>query len=134
MRRTRRITALLASLLLANLTWVGSGYACAMPAMAHPSHASSVRTDGNDAPMPGMDMAAPSSTTPSGESQHHEPPCRLPWVPEGCQSMAPCAAAVFAPHTFTLDVPNVTPVKIADLHVLEPPSELAAPDLPPPRA
>ena len=132
MRRTRRITALFASLLLANLTWVGSGYACAMPAMAHPSQASSASNGATDAEMPGMDMSA-AAATPSGGS-HHEQPCRLPWVPEGCQSMAPCAPAVFASHAFTLDVPNVTPVAIADLHVLEPPSEMAAPDLPPPRA
>lgn len=130
----RRITALCLGLLLANLTWVGSGYACVMPAMTHATQASTMKADSTGEAMAAMDMSATLSSAADTAPQHREQPCRLPWAPDGCQSIAPCAPLAIASYAFALDTPNVTPVRIADLSVLTPPSELRAPDLPPPRA
>src|SRR5436190_3672767 len=136
MRRFRRVTAVFVSVFLANLTWVGSGYACVMPPMAHTVGASAqsadVMTDDTagmnmSQAAPGMHQAARDSAPPQNA------PCRFPWAPDGCVSMAPCAPVAVASHALVLDAPNVTPLDASAMTVLTPPSELPAPDVPPPR-
>ena len=134
MRRIRRVTALFLGLLLANLVWVGSGYACAMPAMEHSSAATAANADAMGAAMAGMDMSGMQAPTPHGAPKQHEPPCRFPWAPDGCQSMTPCAPLAVASHAFVLDMPNGMPLHVGELTMLTPPSELRRPELPPPRA
>src|SRR6266481_4022959 len=134
MRRIHRVTALFVGLLLANLIWVGSGYGCAMPVMEQPSAATAGNPDAMTAVMDGMNMSPTQAPAADNAHQQHEPPCRLPWAPDGCQSMTPCAPLAIASHAFVLDVPNGMPVRVAELAMLTPPSELRAPDLPPPRA
>ena len=137
MRRIRRITALFVSLLLANLVGVGSGFACVMPAMGHSSTASGGAASATGAAMAGMDMpgmvdlgGAADKSAPA----HQDIPCKFPWAPEGCQSMAPCAPVAIASHESALDVAIGAPAHVAELTVLTPPSEVRTPDLPPPRA
>jgi hypothetical protein len=128
----RRLTAFFLGLLLANLIWVGSGYACVMPGMGH-SMGSTTTADATGRAMAEMNMAGTTATTDK-PPQDQTPPCRFPWVPDGCQSMTPCAPHAIIAHAFVLAMPNATPVRVAELAVLTPPSALRAPDLPPPRA
>ena len=128
----RRLTASFLGLLLANLIWVGSGYACVTPSGY--STASTATADVTSQAMAEMNMAGTPTATSDGAPQDHMPPCQFPWAPDGCQSMAPCAPHAIFAHVFELEVPNATPVRVAELTVLTPPSALRAPDLPPPRA
>ena len=118
MPRRRPWSPTLAALFLLQLVFVGSGYVCAMP------HAGD--TGGQ---MAGMAM----------HTDHHAPPdkqapCRFPWAPDGCQSMAPCAPAALTSPTQVLS-PAPQPVTIVPaLTVLTPPSQTSPPELPPPRA
>ena len=134
MRRIHRVTALFLGLLLANLVWVGSGYACAMPAMDHSPAASAAIADAMTAAMDAMNMSEMQGPTDHGAPNQHEPPCKLPWAPDGCQSMTPCAPLAVASHAFVLDMPNGMPLHVGELTMLTPPSELRRPELPPPRA
>ncbi|HWZ60908.1 MAG TPA: hypothetical protein VNW46_18125 [Gemmatimonadaceae bacterium] len=109
----RRWFATLATLFLLQLVFVESGYACAMPATGSSAMAS----------MPGMTM-------PAHESKG---PCRFPWAPDGCQSMAPCAPAALAVPGHALAVAPQLVAAVPVLIVRTPPSETAPPELPPPR-
>lgn len=130
---SRRLTALVLSLLLAHVTWVGSGFACAMPAMGH--SASAVATTGDTLEgMAGMAMPGATGQPTDGRPTHDHAPCRLPWAPDGCQSMTTCAPLALVSYDEPLRTPDVVPASIAALAVLTPPSEVLAPELPPPRA
>jgi hypothetical protein len=114
MRRLRRATAVFSALFVLLLVFVESGYACAMPrmggmSMAQGAHAAS--------PMPA----------------HHQSPCRFPWAPDGCQSMAPCAPATLVTASQMLTDPPALVPAIPVLAMLTPPSATSPPDLPPPR-
>lgn len=140
MPRTRRLTALLVSFFLAHAMWAGSGFVCGMPAMGH-----TVMTgmDMSSADMAGMDMsgmhmsATPgqrSSSDQGGAPKHDHAPCELPWAPNGCQSLSPCAPLALASNAEQPRVPDNVPLSVAPLTVLTPPSQARPPELPPPRA
>lgn len=135
MRHARRMTALLVSLLLAHVTWVGSGFACRMPGMGNISDgmASMAGMDMSSTEMDGMGMAG-TLEQPSGAPAHDHEGCQLPWAPDGCQSMAPCAPLAMASLLQVLQVPGDVPAAVASQLVLTPPSQVRAPELPPPRA
>jgi hypothetical protein len=119
MYRGRRIMAALSALLLLQLVLVESGYACG-------------RMDGAQGAMAGMSMPASvhvGAPVPVGQ----QPPCRFPWAPDGCQSMAPCAPATIVPASQALSDPATPTAAIPVLAVLMPPSATSPPDLPPPR-
>ena len=133
MRRARRVIAICLSVLLANVVWVGSGFACVMPAMMSSSaSAAAVSDDAGD--MAGMVM--PNAATPPRHTsqQEHDAPCRYPWAPDGCQSMVPCAPASLASHIVLLSAPNGPQPRPARLVVLTPPSVIRTPHRPRPRA
>lgn len=131
MPHARRITALVVNLLLGHVMWVGSGFACSMPAMDHGSTATpgmaAMEMSGNA--MAGMDM---SGEHPSDAPDHE--PCKLPWAPDGCRSMTPCAPLAMASLPQALQMADDTPLAIASQRALTPPSQVRAPELPPPRA
>lgn len=129
----RRLTAFVLTLLLAHVSWVGGGSACAMPAVGH---AAAVTASGerSGAGMAGMDMSAPAGRQSGRAPAHDHAPCPLPWAPDGCQSMTTCAPLALVSYDAALRAPDGVPSSIAALAVLTPPSEVRAPELPPPRA
>lgn len=135
MQHARRITAALATLLLAHMMWVGTGYACSMPEMAQGSEdmAGPAGMNMSSAEMAHMSMATmmePSSDAPV----HDHESCELPWAPNGCQSMASCAALALAVLPQPLQAQASASLRVASHFVLTPPSQVRAPELPPPRA
>jgi hypothetical protein len=111
MHRRRRWFATFAALFVLQLVFVESGYACAMPTMGTTA-------------MAGMTMPA---------HPGHETPCRFPWAPDGCQSMAPCAPAALTTPSVTLAAGPQLVAAVPALVVRTPPSETPPPELPPPR-
>ena len=134
MRRTRRLTAFILSALFAHVLWVGSGFACVMPAMGHSSSSPMPTMAMSDANMAGMDMPDAAGHSPGGAPAHDHAPCKLPWAPDGCSSMTPCAPIALASPAEQLESPEIMPPSIERLAVLTPPSQVRTPDLPPPRA
>jgi hypothetical protein len=135
MRRVRRFTALVTSLLFAHVLWAGSGFACAMPDMAQGDQPVSIA--GTD--MFGMDMAGmqmPSTTPQNSDSSpaHHHAPCESPAAPGDCQSMTPCAPLALASTPESPELPQRVPSFVTPLTVLTPPSLASPPESPPPRA
>ena len=125
MRRPSRLTGLFAGVFLAAFMIVASGFTCI--ALAGSDH------------MAAMGMSSPHATAPTpaqDESpvQQPAPPCKLPWAPDGCQSMVPCAPAALASSVVALD----QSISISERAVADLPEALAsvtrAPELPPPRA
>lgn len=121
--RRRIVNATLVVLLL-HLVLVGSGYACGLT-----SHG---RSAGD---MPGMQMGGmQSNTTAPGSVPEKEAPCRLPWAPDGCQSMAACAPAAVksVPIVFFVPLaqPGAIPSPVPAIHT----SVIRTPDPRPPRA
>ena len=133
MRRARRITAVFVALLLANLTRVGSGFACVMPGPAQPL-TSDIAMSTTEAPsddmasMPGM--AAPQH---GSSTDQQNTPCKFPWAPDGCRLMTPCAPLALASLDVGVVLRSVLPPQPERLVVLTPPSAVRAPDRPPPR-
>lgn len=128
MRSLRRIAAALSSLLLLQLTLLGSGTLCAMPSGAAAGH---MHDMGGMAGMTQSDVARPDAPPPSS---HPDDGCRLPWSPGQCATMTACAIAAMpvAPVIVALD----TRPALAELPM---PADLgsrpaAPPELPPPRA
>ena len=129
MRSRHRITAMVALLLMAQFAILGSGLVC--PTLGH-------TTSGVSA-MPSMHMArAASRSMPDGTAgrpgaDQRDAPCRLPWAPDGCHGLAPCAPVVDkAPR---LAYAPATPFRhdVSALVVLTPPARNVPPELPPPR-
>jgi len=103
------------------LVLLGSGFGC--------TWASST----SSASMSAMGMAG----TPQRTSHPHDRApsgCQLPWAPNGCQTMAPCAPAALESVTFTLAASAATPEAAPPFVVIAPRSLTRAPELPPPRA
>jgi hypothetical protein len=120
MHRCRHWFATFAALFLLQLVFVESGYACAMPTMGATAMA----------PMAQMTMPAhPGHQTPTDGNK----PCRFPWAPDGCQSMAPCAPAALTTASVTLAAAPQLVAVVPALIVRTPPSETSPPELPPPR-
>jgi hypothetical protein len=138
MRRTRRLSALLANLLFAHLLWAGSGFACAMPAVEHSSSAAtaSMGMPGDMAgmDMPGMEMPDVTAERPTGDPSHHHAPCDPSPAPDDCQTMTPCAALALASAEESMQAPDGVPSSVTALRVLTPPSPVSPPESPPPRA
>ena len=134
MPRLTRITALFVSLLLAHLVWVGSGFACVMPGMGQSESAAMSGMDMRGVDMAGMDMPSHAEQHQSATPAHDHVPCKFPWAPDGCQSMAPCAPVALTSHAQSLRAPDSVPTSVASLVVLTPPSQVRPPELPPPRA
>lgn len=125
MQRPPRLVGLLVSLCLAAFMLVASGFTCIASASSE-------------------SMAAMGMTSPTAASQTHAqdhapvqqpvPPCKLPWAPDGCQSMVPCAPAALASSAVDLNrIVSPSERAIADLPEA-PTSVTRAPELPPPRA
>ena len=134
MRRTRRVTAFFLTVLFAHVLWVGSGFACVMPEMGRSPSAAMTTMAMSDANMAGMDMPHAAGNSPGGAPAHDHAPCKLPWAPDGCSSMTPCAPIALASPAERLESPEIMPPSIERLAVLAPPSQVRTPDLPPPRA
>jgi hypothetical protein len=125
MRRLARSVASLLSLVLLQLVLVESGYACRMPTTG-PVGASE---------MAGMQMPAGAdhASAPAPHDQQ-ESPCRFPWAPNGCQTMAPCAPSALATASTGIASLAATRMAPAQLVLLAPTALSSAPELPPPRA
>ena len=125
MRRLARPFGILLTLVLLQLVLVESGYACRSTSMVG---------DGAAA-MADMGMRA-SADHARTAPQHDQPqsPCRFPWTPNGCQTMAPCSPAVLTvARTPSLAIaPELAMLPL--FAPLMPPSLSRAPELPPPRA
>src|SRR5438105_5489071 len=136
MRRTRRITAVFAAMLLANLLRVGSGFACVMPmstdGMGSMADGATANSDVGAGAM--ADMAAVAAPDHDPGPAHQEIPCKFPWAPDGCQLMTPCAPLAMASFAISIELPNAAPLAPERLVVLTPPSAVRSPDRPPPRA
>jgi len=133
----RRVTALLMSVFLAHAMWVGSGFACGMPAMGDSSGAGAAVTAGEDvagAEIAGMEMPGTANGHSDDAPAHDHPPCDLPWASDGCRSMTPCAPLATAAILEPLQSPGSAPSSVAPEVVLTPPSQVRPPELPPPRA
>lgn len=131
----RRITGILASLLVAHTTWVGTGYTCSMPEMGQRAEEvpSMAGMNMSSAEMAHMDMSSVIEQRSDAPMHDHES-CELPWAPDGCQSMGPCASPALASLQQPVQAPASAPLQVASRLVLTPPSQVRAPELPPPRA
>lgn len=133
-----RVTALLVSLLLAQLTLVGTAAPCGVhDPSEHPGE-----PGGGPATHPVMTgtgtgvqgAATGSGCSPCEAPADHSAPCDFPWSPGLCSTMLSCAVAMTA-------VAPVAPMPPApgDAHggaagAVAPPNPTSAPELPPPRA
>jgi hypothetical protein len=125
-RRLLRPIGILLTLVLLQLVLVESGYAC---------HSAPGR-DENATAMANMSMPASADHAAASPSQHNDQqsPCRFPWAPNGCQTMAPCSpAALSVARTPTLALASTFAV-LPPFAPLAPHSLSRAPELPPPRA
>lgn len=146
----RRLTAALSIALLLQLTLLGSGTLCSMPAgagmgdadaahaMAGMHAAGAAAQHGSAIGAPGSSRAAPldHSGTPVGcEQSGGRNGCSLPWGAGQCATMNTCTTAPAAPAAPLLaqaTTPHaVAPIAAASRFQSGPP---AAPELPPPRA
>ena len=116
-----RLTGVFASMFLVAFVLVTSGFAC-----------DSVKVGET---MVGMSMGANHATSSnSPDSQAPAAPCKFPWAPDGCQSMAPCAPAAVASATTSIYTVAAIPQSVAVATQIAPPSVANPPELPPPRA
>lgn len=126
-RLIRRFGAALSSILLLQLTLLGSGTLCAMP--------TSVAARTHDmAGMPGMTQSQVDREQTPPPNDHPDDGCRLPWSPGQCATMTACSIAAM-PAAPVIVALAACPV-ISDLPM---PADLgsrpaSAPELPPPRA
>ncbi|HET7189794.1 MAG TPA: hypothetical protein VFI52_16695, partial [Gemmatimonadaceae bacterium] len=90
-RFIRRIGAALSSILLLQLTLLGSGTLCAMPS--------------DMGAMPGMTHSVVDRPETPPASSHPDDGCRLPWSPGQCATMTACTMAAMpaAPVVVALD-------------------------------
>lgn len=128
--RSRRVTALLANILLAHTMWVGSGFACAPPGTGRPAEAAADAT-GTD--MAGMDMPGRSQANES-KVPAEQIPCSVPWAPDNCRDMVLCAPPACAAPGQVVSAPPGIPGTVAPRAILTPTSPTIAPEPPPPKA
>ena len=127
-RLIRRIGAALSSLLLLQLTLLGSGTLCAMP-----GGAASMRMHDMGG-MAGMTQPQVDREQTPPPSSHPTDGCRLPWSPGQCATMTACTMAAMPAATVIVAL-DARPT-IAELPM---PANLGSrpatpPELPPPRA
>lgn len=134
MPRVRRVVALMQSLLLAHLVWVGSGFACAMPAVAASDSSVEGARAGTMAGMVGMTASTVASTMDTDAPPPAGDPCGFPWAPDGCVAIAPCSPIAVATISRVMRVPDRLSTRVAALDVLRPSSWESAPEFPPPKA
>ncbi|HET7621644.1 MAG TPA: hypothetical protein VFK39_07075 [Gemmatimonadaceae bacterium] len=156
MRQLRRLTAIVANLLLLQFVLVGSGSACVDHGEgAGAGSASAATSEHRRAPsvMPGMSMAGsptaghaasscdqPAETTgggapchsPSQRSDGHAP-CHSPLAPTGCAGAMSCGPALAASAGSAATFVTTT-ARIAALSATAPRGPTLLPELPPPRA
>lgn len=121
MNHSSRLTGLFASMFLVAFVLVTSGFACG--------------DVGSSGTMVGMKMGANhANNTNSPESKPPVPPCKFPWAPDGCQSMAPCSPAAVASATTNRHSIVAVPERMAAGRQITPTSIANPPELPPPRA
>ncbi len=133
MGRASRFTALVLSLVMANLAFVTSGYACTAHAMTGMSGMVTARVrsaPASTSSVPGSGMMQQGS---SQDDRQQSSPCRFPWAPNGCESMAPCAPAVLAPSATLRQESVRVPLSVADRTVALLQTAPSAPETPPPR-
>ena len=125
----RRLGAILADLLILQLTIVAGGFVCPMAGqpMTHDGTAAM-----SGMLMPGMPGMTPRTPAPRGTPP--EGPCKLPWAPAGCCAMTPCMPAFVVPSVPAFVPPDVPLVSTPALIMLRPASITRRPELPPPRA
>ena len=146
----RRLTAVLSSALLLQLSLVASGTLCrmhgdhsmassAMASMATPHgvqgmHAAASATQGSlDPTQPAVTDVA--SGTPAGPCDMSGKSCDTPWSPGGCASMGTCVTAVSAvPAAGTALSPATRDAALVVASADMPIGPVSAPELPPPRA
>ena len=119
-RLIRRIGAALSSILLLQLTLLGSGTLCAMPS--------------DMGAMPGMTHSVVDRPETPPPSSHQDHGCSLPSSPAQCATMTACTIAAMPAATVIVAL-DARPV-ISDLPI---PAEIGSrpatpPELPPPRA
>lgn len=121
----RRLASTVTALFLVlQFVLLGSGFMCVTPGGDEGGMA-------DMAPM-GVGLDRASATAPAPGDGHED--CSVPWMPVGCQAMAPCApAAVASIMTSRLPSPSFVS-ELEQLTVLAPTSLSTPPDLPPPRA
>ncbi len=143
-----RLTAVLSSTLLLQLSLRGSGTLCSMHGhettktatahSAHMSHGAHRMADGVRAQAPAaVSPVATDGATPTGlpgGCDMSETSCNMPWSPSGCASMSACAIGVSAPAQVALAIgstaaPSVELPAAGSL----PLGPTYAPELPPPR-
>lgn len=124
MRRLRRCTAFMVTLLTLQLIGLESGFACTMPSMGSSATA-----------MAQMNMGGgnAASLAPQAPLRDHVP-CDFPWAPGDCHGMTPCAPAALASSPVAVPVPAVPAATATVLVVLAPPARALPPEPPPPRA
>src|SRR5690349_20966761 len=116
----RRVVALITLLFTANLTMAGSDFTCAEHSGHVAGHATMAHHEHAPSGVPGADK--------------NEAPCRAPAVPMCCQAVASCAVALSPASTPPLlRTPRLAGSVLASVSEA-PPSEIIAPDPPPPRA
>lgn len=129
MRRLLRHLTLTSSFVALQLTLLGGGPGCPMPAPGA-AHASASAEHESVRVMPGMAMAGAAADADGAVPE----PCDGATAPTACATMTPCLFAAIAP-SVAVDAPSSDESsRVVAALVLTPPSETAAPELPPPRA
>jgi hypothetical protein len=116
----RRVVAMLTVLFTANLTMVGSDFACA----EHPGDAA-----GMHKAMAHREHAAPDVS----HAQDDEAACSTPSVPMCCQALTSCAVALSPAASQSMPLSARLAGAVLESVSEAPPSEIIAPDPPPPR-
>ena len=129
MQRTSRATALISGFFLAAMVLATSGFACATDSSG--GDMASMRMSGSVA---GAKGATTLDSAPVTNPESQQAPCKFPWAPDGCQSMVSCSAAAVTTPLISWATARVTRQTVAVAVALKPPSEMHAPELPPPRA
>lgn len=132
MPRSRRVLALLLVGLLLHTMWAGTGVACVTQTL-QPSVDARGIAPAPDLTMAGMDMSGVSGKRPGDAPARDRASCDLPWAPGGCGAMAPCMPLAVVSAVQSLREIHDDHSAVRAGFVLTPPSQVRAPELPPPR-
>jgi hypothetical protein len=116
---------------------VTSGFACVLPSAGHAM--AGMDMSGAAGGMTGMASMSATQDAPADSDEERSPvpeaPCSFPWAPGGCgPSMAPCGPAAVTSVAVAVNSVVRAGSGPREIRALEPPSEVTAPELPPPRA
>lgn len=136
MRPLRPVVALLANIVLIHAMWIGSNFSCATLDQTGSRASQTAGNDMSAANMSGMGMddGSGGASAPAGVPADRHAPCRIPWSPDGCQSLTPCLPLAMTAPAQALRGNDAHPVAIRTLTTIMPPSLRRAPEPPPPRA